>query len=147
MTGRELYRHRQTGTVLAWSVSLAALAAGAAVYRATGQPLGALAVASVLVLTNLLFSSLTVAVDPREVTIRFGAGAIRKTFRVEDIAGARAVRNAWWYGWGIRLTPHGWLYNVGGLDAVELEMRNRRKVRIGTDEPDRLLAALRQVIP
>jgi hypothetical protein len=53
------------------------------------------------------------------------------------------VRNKWWYGWGIRLTPHGWLFNVGGLDAVELELASGRKFRIGTDEPQGLLNAIR----
>jgi len=48
------------------------------------------------------------------------------------------VRNQWWWGWGIRLIPGGWLYNVSGLDAVELKMKNGRIFRIGTDEAQRL---------
>lgn len=41
-----------------------------------------------------------------------------------------------------QLTPHGWLFNVSGLDAVELELINNRRFRIGTDEPQRLIAAI-----
>jgi hypothetical protein len=48
------------------------------------------------------------------------------------------VKNQWWWGWGIRLIPGGWLYNVSGLDAVELKMKNGRVYRIGTDEPRKL---------
>ena len=52
------------------------------------------------------------------------------------------MRNLWYYGWGIRYTPHGWLFNVSGLDAVELELKNGRTWRVGTDEPVELLAAI-----
>jgi len=53
------------------------------------------------------------------------------------------VRNKWWYGLGIRLTPHGWLYNVSGLDAIEIVRRSGKTFRVGTDEPKALAAALR----
>jgi len=52
------------------------------------------------------------------------------------------VHNHWYYGRGIKLTPHGWLFNVSGFDAVEIQLKNGRKYRIGTDEPDALLAAI-----
>ena len=42
----------------------------------------------------------------------------------------------------MRIIPRGRLYNVGGVDAVELEMDNGRVVRVGTDQPDALLAAV-----
>ena len=35
-----------------------------------------------------------------------------------------------------------WVYGVSGLDAVELQMKEGRRFRIGTDEPDRLLGAI-----
>jgi hypothetical protein len=34
------------------------------------------------------------------------------------------------------------MYNVWGLDAVELELQSGKKFRIGTDEPAELLAIL-----
>jgi hypothetical protein len=52
------------------------------------------------------------------------------------------VRNRWYYGWGIRITPRGWLYNVSGLDAVELALKNGKCVRIGSDEPHALARAI-----
>ena len=72
-------------------------------------------------------------------------GLIRKRFPIGDIHGARIVQNKWYYGWGIRLTPHGWLFNVSGFDAVELELKNKRKFRIGTDDPQELLMAIQRV--
>ena len=92
----------------------------------------------VLAVTGMLFSSLTVIVDEKAVRWYFGPHFWRKSIALDEIDRVRSVRNQWWYGWGIRYTPHGWLYNVSGLDAVELHLANGKKLRIGTDEPDRL---------
>jgi hypothetical protein len=35
--------------------------------------------------------------------------------------------------------------HVSGFDAVELELKNNRKFRIGTDDPQQLLTAVRRV--
>lgn len=40
----------------------------------------------------------------------------------------------------------GWLYNVEGLGATELRMRNGRRYRIGTDEPERLETAIKDAL-
>lgn len=45
-------------------------------------------------------------------------------------------------GWGIRITPHGMLYNVSGSEAVEIRMKNVRRFRLGTDEPEVLRGAI-----
>jgi hypothetical protein len=82
-----------------------------------------------------LMGTLGVEVDEALVRIKFGVGLIRKSFRLEEIQACRPVRNRWWWGWGVRLIPGGWLYNVSGLDAVELVMTNGKVFRIGTDEP------------
>ncbi|MEJ2284164.1 MAG: hypothetical protein P8X85_11275 [Desulfobacterales bacterium] len=42
------------------------------------------------------------------------------------------------YGRNIRLTPHGWLFNVSGLHAVEIPLRSGKKYRMGTDDPEGL---------
>lgn len=99
---------------------------------------------AVLVLLLIGFCSLTVRVDREKVVARFGPGPIRRTVQLAEIRAVRAVKNKWWYGWGIRLTPHGWLYNVSGLDAVEMELADNRKVRFGTAEPNELEAAIRR---
>ena len=78
----------------------------------------------VLVACAFLFDSLTVKVSRTYISLKFGIGIIRKRFSVVDVLNAAIVRNRWYYGWGIRLTPHGWLYNVSGLDAVEIHLRN-----------------------
>jgi hypothetical protein len=100
----------------------------------------------VLVACAVLFGSLTVEVTPTRVRLGFGPGWIRKTFETAEIVEAKMVQNPWYYGWGIHLTPRGWLYNVAGSDAVEIRLRNGRPYRIGTDEPHELLIAIESVI-
>ena len=43
---------------------------------------------------------------------------------------------------GIRLTRHGWMWNISGLDAVELEYKDGKKFRIGTNQPQKLCQAI-----
>ena len=89
-----------------------------------------------------LFGSLTVEVDTEGLRIRFGPGPVRKRWDIADIVAAEAMRTRVWYGWGIRLTPVGWLYNVSGFDAVRISLANGKSNIIGTDEPEELLKAL-----
>ncbi len=94
------------------------------------------------------FSTLAVAIDGQFLKIRFGWGIFRKKFQLNEIFLARKVKNHWYYGWGVRLWfwPKMWIFNVSGFDAVELVMKNRRIYRIGTDEPEKLEDAIKQVI-
>jgi hypothetical protein len=105
------------------------------------------AVFVILAVCLLLFAVLTVKVNGSDVSLRFGIGIIRKKFPVSGIGSAAIVRNPWYYGWGIRKTPDGWLYNVSGLIAVELGMKNGEKYRIGTNDPLGLLNAIESVMP
>ena len=100
----------------------------------------------VLVAYAFLFDSMTVKVSRTYISLKFGIGIIRKRFAIIDVQNAAIVRNRWYYGWGIRLTPHGWLYNVSGLDAIKIQLRNGRKYRIGTDEPVELLSVIHSAI-
>lgn len=102
--------------------------------------------AVVLVVLLVLFHSLTVRVSADEVAIAFGIGLIKKSFRVADIQSCSAARTHWYNGWGIRGIRRGWLYNVSGFDAVELQHTNGKRYQIGTDEPEELLAAIQSVL-
>ena len=89
-----------------------------------------------------LFGWLTVGVDERNLSIRFGVGLIRRTIPLATVRSWHAVRNPWSYGWGIRYYPQGTLYNASGLNAVELALTDGARVRIGTAEPAALLQVL-----
>lgn len=101
---------------------------------------------STLLIALALFYSLTVEIDKTRLIVKFGFGIISKKFILKDIESYHVVKNPWYYGWGIRLTPYGWLYNVSGLSAVEIQMKNGKKYRIGTDEPKSLKQAITQAI-
>lgn len=90
----------------------------------------------------VLFSSLTVKVDEEELRFFFGPGFWERSIPLDDIQSAEVVRNPFYYGWGIRYTFPGWLYNVSGRKAVELDVRDEEPIRIGTDEPKALQHAL-----
>ena len=141
----ELYRHTQVGYFLIATLVVAGL--GIAVLSSVkGVHPIAMTVIAVLSICLVLFCTLTVAIDREFVNIWFGPGLIRKRFSLKDIISCRVVKNSWSYGWGIHMTPHGTLYNVSGLHAVEMKMRGGVQFRIGTDVPQELERAIRQAI-
>jgi hypothetical protein len=136
-----MYHHVQSGTVTRIAAGAALVGAVYAVIRA-GPHVVVWPVIAIAVLGILSFSSMTVEVDQRRVAFWFGPGWIHRSFPLAQLTAWTAVRNPWWYGWGIHLTPNGWLYNVGGRAAVQLELTDGRRLRIGTDEPERLCEAI-----
>ncbi len=106
----------------------------------------AIGVLIIIAVALVLFSSLTVVIWEEELEVRFGPGPIRKRFKLNEIESCKVVKNHWYYGWGIRLTPHGVLYNVSGFYAVEIKLRMGKKFRIGTDVPQELEVAIQQAL-
>ena len=111
--------------------------------------IGSFSIAWIVILIGLivgtLFWGLTVEVNKDIIRLSFGFGIIHRSIPRERIAMVTRVRNRWWYSLGVRLTPHGWMWNISGLDAIELTYHNGKKFRIGTDEPEALLEALKVV--
>ncbi len=107
-----------------------------------GRWLG-LAMALGLVILAWLFSSLTVTVSNDELDWYFGPGAWKYRMPLSEIAAVSIVRNSILSGFGIRMRPGFRLYNVSGLDAVELRLKSGEIRRIGTDDASGLAAALR----
>jgi hypothetical protein len=138
------YRHTQIGylTIIALAIILLFSALLMAV---TGFNWIGFAVLVFIAICLALFATLTVVIEGDVLEIRFGPGVIRKKFPLKDIESCQVVKNPWYYGWGIRMTPHGWLYNVSGFSAVEIKMKTGKKYRIGTDVPSELEQAIRQV--
>jgi hypothetical protein len=142
MTSR--YHHTQIGTSMLAVLPVSAVVCAAAGYLdppAPGRPL-LWGLAIMFVILAVLFSSLTVDVTDDEVRWHFGPGLWRYRVARGDIASARMVRNGWLSGFGVRMRPGFRLYNVSGLDAVELTLRDGEVRRVGTDDPQGLAAAL-----
>lgn len=101
---------------------------------------------AVIALVFWLFSGLNVIVDHREVIASFGPGLIKRKIPINSISDVKVVRNSWIMGWGIRVIPNGYMFNVWGFDAVELQLRNGSVFRIGSDEPLKLENAIKEGI-
>jgi hypothetical protein len=142
MTGSyQPYRHTQVGTLMLWVLVPVTVLAGlyALGTRFNLTSVGALALLGFCLIT---FWSLTVVVDRERVQIRFGPGLFSISYAVREIQNCRVVTNSPMAGWGIRLINMGWLFNVSGLEAVEIELKNGRRVRIGSDQPEALARAI-----
>ena len=139
------YQHTQIGYLIIIALAIALLFI---VYRITVYGFNWIAFAVLIILGAclVLFATLTVVIEEDALKIRFGPGIIRKRFPLKDIESCQAVENPWHYGWGIRLTSHGWLYSVAGSHAVEIKMKTGKKYRIGTNVPRDLEKVIRQSI-
>lgn len=147
------YQHTQFGTFIVGSLVAFALVL-VSLGLALGDrmlALGAPAVVKVAAILSgpammgiaaLLFYALTVEIDDAHLKFHFGVGLIRKRIPLAEIVAVKPARNSWVYGWGIHRTPHGWLYNVSGWEAVEITLVSGQRLRLGTDEPRRLTQAL-----
>lgn len=146
MERRPSYRHAQVG-LLGFALMMIFAIGWLAV--ATGMMIAAKRSAFMLVpgIVTMIFAfafrALTVEINGERVSVSFCGGLIRRRIALADIRQAQAVRNTWLHGWGIKMIKGGWMFNISGLDAVELDLANGSKFRIGTDQPKRLVAALR----
>lgn len=150
------YKHTQMGYLML-AVTLGVLVLFAWVYiTAANEPPSidsgtnfAMTATMVVILFILSsFGSLQVTVNEKYLKIKFGYGIYRKKFLLQDILSAKTVRNYRYTGWGIRrrFWQKMWIYNVSGFDAVEIQLRNSKIYRIGTDEPEKLEQAILHAI-
>ena len=135
------YKHTQVGYihVIAWSAIILFFAY---IGVFTGFEPYTLIILILFPVLLALFSTLTVRVESGVITVQFGVGIVRKRIQLSDVEAYAKVRNPWYYGLGIRYTPRGWLYNIYGLSAIELLMKNGKTCRIGTDDPEGFAHAL-----
>jgi hypothetical protein len=139
-----MYKHTQVGYLVLVVMLVAALGIFGLAPR--GPLAVTVIVAVLLIISAVLFSSLTVEISDGELRFHFGPGFWRKRYPLAEVADAEVAQSSWWEGWGIRVTPRGMLYNVSGTGAVEIKLRSGRRLRIGTDEPEVLVQAIRAAI-
>jgi len=151
-----LYKHTQIGYLML-VVTLAVLVLFAWVFiTASAEPPSVdsgpnFAITAIMVLILFVlasFATLTASIDEICLRIKFGYGIFAKKFPLNQIVSVQAVKNHWYYGWGVKVWfwPYMWIFNVSGFDAVEIIMKNRKIYRIGTDEPEKLETAIKQAV-
>lgn len=137
------YRHTQVANWI-WSllggVAVVLFVVGMSDWRPMRY--AAVALCPLLVLGGWMFRSLTIEIVDGELHWRFGPGWIHKRVPLAEIASARVVRTSVIEGWGIHYSRFGWLYNISGLNAVAITLRNGKRFCLGTDQPEALLAQL-----
>jgi len=138
------YEHTQIGHVIIWTLLGIILIANGVTEALAHWP--TLVVSLILLLCLVLFYRLKITIEDETLWASFGAGIIRKRVRLAEIVGCEPIRIRWWYGWGIHLTPWGWLYNVSGFDAVAITLRDGKRFALGTDDPHGLVDAIRDSI-
>jgi len=140
------YRHHQRGTPITALLTTAELILIGLVFS-TGPTrttvLLLVVVTAVLAVLFVLFLRMTVEVDEQTIAVSLLLGAWRNSWRVVDLAAAELVPISRRYGLGVHGFRGNWLFNVSGRRGVRLSFADGRKVVIGSDEPERLLAALR----
>jgi len=139
------YEHTQFGYFIVVAIVAAMVAIGIIMVD-TGVNWIAATVLVVLAVIVALFHSLTVVISGDELVVKFGPGVIRKQFKLNEIQSCQAVTIPWYYGWGIRLTPQGMVFRVSGFHAVQIRLISGKEYLIGTDVPQELEEAIRQVI-
>ena len=139
------YEHTQFGYFIVVAIVAAMVAIGIIMVDTCVNWIAA-TVLVVLAVIVALFHSLTVVISGDELVVKFGRGVIRKQFKLNEIESCQAVRIPWYYGWGIRLTPQGMVFRVSGFHAVQIRLISGKEYLIGTDVPQELEEAIRQVI-
>ncbi|MFZ6733293.1 hypothetical protein ACO0LG_15300 [Undibacterium sp. Ji42W] len=116
------------------------------IHMVAGAPRAAWAPFIVLLvnlLVLLILGNLTIRVDATHLSWRFGwLGWPVWTVALADIRLAEPASTSFLDGWGIRRTRQGMLYNAHGKQAIRLSMRNGKSIRLGTQDPQRLLSYL-----
>lgn len=153
---RPIYEHRQFAVVQAIAILVIVALAAALVLFAPPPARGALnpratpVIALVILgfggLVALMASVMTVRIDQRDLRWSFGPGFPRFRRALRDIVGVEPIVLSRWAAAsrGIRWSRDGWRYTVGGRGAVLVRLKGKKSFVLGTDEPDRLAAALRR---
>jgi hypothetical protein len=98
-----------------------------------------------------LLLKLQTEVKPDGIYVRYFPFHIHfKRFGAEDLSEcyARRYRPIWEYGgWGIRYSlRYGKAYNTSGNQGVQLVFKNGKRLLIGSQKPDELEAAIREIL-
>ena len=114
----------------------------AVVLKVTG-----LVVAGVFILAFASFYSFTIQIADGKLNFWFGFGAVRKSLPIAEIRSVEIVKNPWYYLWGIKSIPGGWLYSIApGGRVVELIFKDNRVIQLGTNCPEEVKHSLDEAI-
>ena len=138
------YQHTQHGPLwMMLGVPFAGALAAAVFAEEPALRVGMLLFAAFFALIAACFATLTVRDCGDHLDVRFGPLPWWGTrVRYDAILRVEPARSRLIDGFGIHWLPgRGWTFNLWGFDCVEITT-DRRRLRIGTDDPDGLLRHL-----
>ncbi len=95
-------------------------------------------------LLAVIFSSMTIRVTPDGVEWWLGLPILKRRVRMSEIASVSAGKVGWLTGLGIRTDGRNVTWIVSGRSVVILTLVDGRKTRLGSNEPERVVEAIRQ---
>ena len=134
------YRQTQYGVLMfaVFTVTGVLIVAAALAALAEGRWFSAFLMICIYLFGFALFYALTVEISRGQLKFWFGIGVIRKSYPLSEIQSAVVVTNPWYYFWGIKSIPGGWLYAIAPGPAVEITLKNGKIVSLGTNQPETL---------
>ncbi len=93
-----------------------------------------------------LFHAFTVEISEGKLKFWFGIGGLGKAYSLEEIQSTQDVNNPWYYLWGVKSIPGGWLYAIAPGSAVEIVFKNGKMIRLGTNQSEKLKRAIDDAI-
>jgi len=107
-----------------------------------GRSTAAVTMIFVYLLGVVMFYSSTVEVSGRQVRFWFGIGLVRRNIPLDTIQAVREVVNPWYYFWGIKSIPGGWLYAIAPGPAVEIKLMDGKVIHLGSNQTRELKEAI-----
>jgi len=101
------------------------------------------------ILVLFLLARLVVDVDRDEIRISFHLLWPTRRIPLGSVRRAHVERYSPLFdygGWGVRLSPRGWAFTVGGHEGVVVETTDGKRVLIGSHRPQELEAAIARAI-
>jgi hypothetical protein len=142
------YKHTQFGalTLMIFLVTGFLMAPIVSSMFADDQMVVAIAIVFLYFLILALFYAFTVEISDGKLKFWFGIGAISKSYSLMEIQSTQEVESPWYYLWGVKSIPGGWLYAIAPGSAVEIVFDNGKIARLGTNQPKMLIKAIDDAI-
>lgn len=103
-----------------------------------------LLLSTLVLMVGAMLSSLTIEVHPAFVRWYFGPRVWRRQLSLSEIDQVSVIARSEDGRWPVHLGRSGWVYQVSGHYAVELRLHCGKIIRLGTDNPDEVVAAIRR---
>jgi hypothetical protein len=142
------YRHTQYGVlnlIILFLVAILIVVVAVAII-AQGRLAAAVIMIAVYLLGAAMFYNSTIEVSAELVRFWFGIGLVRKTIPLSQVLSAETVVDPWYYVWGIKSIPGGWLYAIAPGPMVEIKLKDGKIIHLGSDQAEKLKEAIDAVI-